>query len=761
MRAAVVAALVVCGCQSPRAVSLDGMVVMLGDSDASGVRVRAAGPSSASAVTDAHGDYVLPALVPGDYELLFSADDTLEKTALVKVTVTASGAKVPEVRFTAAGSVAGTITLAGQPGGGATVLVDGGSAVATSDGSGKYRLDGVAAGSVTVEAVLAGYAPGSLAGLTITRGHVTEAPPLDLAVDGNPPYAAAALSGIALRIDRADSSGTTVTATLGTMTFTTTTAADGTYHFDGVPTGVYRIDFSYDGHAEYIPEVLALGGSTGQIIDGALYPLATNPIKLPVARRLTGAGDVLYAVDGANVLLQTAGADTDHSDLSLLSLTSGTLTPIADDLGSGGWPALSPDRTHLLYEAGGLDSGGALRLVALDGSAPVTLAPVDVVLGWGYSFWPDGTRVVYRPTTTVLDTVVVGGGTATPLATGIEAWWPHPDGKRIVYEACVNGATTPCTVWARTVDGGVPLDIIDGIGQPTGDTGVALSPDGSHAAAFLGYDDDAHSGQLVIGSVDSGARATLWQGVVQGAVGFSPDGRWIALITDGSDLRLADLTSATPSAAVVGQAATLPTFTSDGSRFVYQRDLSAQLPLFYTLLQQPNGGGAEVTLGTRVSGYVLSPDGTHTVFVDQLDASTGYGRLRIADAAGTTTTLAPGGARAPSFSPDGAYVEYQTADPARADGTLFFSVPATGGAAVQLAETYAFASIYTSPGGARVAYYGLDGIAHVIPTAGGTAQAAGVGTILWATDSRLVLDDENHPAPFSHQSGVYVYEVTP
>jgi WD40 repeat protein len=747
--------LVACGCHAPPTVTIAGTVIIAGDRDASGVSVRAVGPASAGTITDAEGNYRLPALPPGDYELVFNASDTLEGTQLAHVSAAAT-TRAKGVRFTAVGSVTGTVTLDGQPGRGATVLVDGASVVATADSAGSYRLDSVPAGTITVEAVLSGYRPGSLGSLGVTRGRVTTAPPLDLAVDDDP-YAAATLSGTALRIDRNDHSGTMVTATLGNTLLTTTTAKDGTYHFDGVPTGLYRIDFSYDGHHESIPQVLALGGATGQIIDGALYPLVSNPIKLPVARRIADSGDVT-PVDSERVLVQSGSVQTQQK-LAVLSLISGALTLVADDVQQGGGVILSRDLLHMLYAAGTGYGLSALRLGSLDGTAPITLSPHSET--YGYQFWSGDARVVFPATYQVIDSVATRGGSPTVLATGVWTSWRHPDGKRLVYQSCT-GSNPPCTIWARTIDGGTPTRVLDNAPIDSGSY-VLLAPDGGHVAALMGYDLQQHTGQIVLASVDTGTQSTLWNGVVKGVVSFSPDGRWAAFVTDGGDLRLADLRSATPTGQVVAQnVAAVLTFASDG-RLFYARDVYNNFNptlSFYTLLQQPLGGGTELTLGTRVQGYAFSPDGTRTAFVDQLDAASNAGRVRIADATGSmTTTLAPSGARAIRFSRDGAYVEYQTDDPANVNTLLFWSVPAAGGTPAQLAQMYP--GFVESPSGARIAFVGADHVVHVSATKSGASQVAGIGYYKWASDTRLILNLSFQQPPFRHQNGIYVYEVTP
>jgi WD40 repeat protein len=735
-----------CGCSSPSSwADLDGRVVIDGADDNSGVTVRAVGPVTAAAVTDADGHYRLPALKAGEYALAFEAADTLEDEEVVHLSVSPAPQAAPDVRFTAVGALEGTVTLDGRPGGGVVMFVDGAGNIATSDGDGHYRLDRVPAGTRTLQAVLAGYRGSEFPGIRVSRGQTTEAPPLDLAVDGDPPYPVAALAGTALRIDRDDHSGTTVTATRGSTTLTTTTAKDGSYHFDGLPTGLYQLDFAYDGHTENIPQVLALAGSTGQVVDDALYPLEANPIHLPQARRLAHDRSLLKVLDGDRALVWSAGGvDRNDQTVEVLSLADGTLTKVVDDANRTNAVVVSDSLKKLLYIAGVNSFGGVLRLAPLDGSPPSTLA--DFSDGYNYVFSKDESRVIFTSQGS-LYTVPVGGGTPVLISGGVNGpVVAHPDGQRLVFLTCT-AAWTDCQVRVDNLDGTAPLKLLDG------NSSFFVAPDGAHVINVANYDSNQGTGQLWLAAIDGTGVRKLFDGLTPGWVSWSPDGRYAAFTTDKTDLRLVDVTgSADP--AVVAHDAQSPTFSGDGTRLLYQHDYQTYSNTS-DLMQQPAGGGSELQLGSRVDSFLFSGDGTRVLFLADVDAGSRLGTLKVEDSAGNVVVLGTNVFPGSLFAGD--RVLYRGPDPTRLDLSLLWSVATSGGSAVSLGET--IGSTWVSPGGQRVVW-STDEKVLMAPTAGGAPQVVGVGYPAWASDTRLLLSVGVMP-PYRHQSGLYAFEVTP
>jgi hypothetical protein len=191
---------------------------------------------------------------------------------------------------------------------------------------------------------------------------------------------------------------------------------------------------------------------------------------------------------------------------------------------------------------------------------------------------------------------------------------------------------------------------------------------------------------------------------------------------------------------------------------VYGNDWQST-PATFTLEQQPAGGGTELALGTRVKAFVLSADGTHTLFVDSLDVASGRGTLEVADASGKVTTLASdvGGTR---FTPDGSRVIFETPDPASDQLALLFTVGLDGSGMAQLGEVAASYNA-DSPAGSWVTWVGPDKLLRASPAKGGTAQPVGFGYGEWASDSRLLVLQPTGTPPFSNQRGIYVIDVMP
>jgi hypothetical protein len=739
--------LALCGCQAASWGDARGRVIIDGADSNDGVTVRAIGPITVTTETNSDGDYQLSGLPSGEYALWLVAADTLEETRLERAQIAGGQSVLPEVRFTAVGTIDGEVRLGSGVGGGAVVFVDGACALATSDAAGRYHIEKVPAGLRTVEAVLSGYRPGKLSGVSVTRGQIAAAPALTLEPDDGAPYPVASLAGVAKRLDRDDHSGTTVTAIRGMTRLTTTTAKDGSYRFDGLPTGLYRLELEYDGRSEAIPQVLALAGSTGQVVDGALFPLETHPLQLFEATRLSDKVQLHHVIDSQRLLVsEVGGIDRNDQTLALLALPGGALTTLTSDSNRSGGLLLSNQHERILYTAGIDSYRGALRTVGFGGDAPLTLAPL---VDGGFRFSLDDTWALYR-VQNELRSVPITGGSEIILGAATDEGRLHPDGKRVVFQTCDPG----CRLVARTLDGGPLTEISLGTGPSF------LSPDGNWVLHVVQHDYNTSIGQLRLAKVDGSASRIVWDGQFSPYyVSFSPDSQHAALITDGSDLRILALGGDAAPAFAAAKVASL-SFTSDGSRLIYLRDYQMG-PRTFTLEQQPTAGGAPVVLGDRVEQFVVSRDGTRTLFVDAIDAATRSGALRVASATGQVTTLVAADVMQPiRFTNDGKRALYHTLHPTRDDVTRLFSVSITGGAPVELADAVQWTS-QDSPGGINVSWMGGDQVVRVAPATGGVPRAVGTGYVAWVSDTRLVLTVTSVLAPFRHQNGLYVFEVTP
>jgi hypothetical protein len=134
-----------------------GISIFLESIDSSGkalsvIRSAATGKIARSAVfettTDSDGTYEIPNVTAGIYTVYASSNNSLEKEAYTKVTVTA-GASVTaaDLKLTATGSISGKVTVTNGSAGGALVGIAGTSYMAFCDSDGNFTISGVPAGT--------------------------------------------------------------------------------------------------------------------------------------------------------------------------------------------------------------------------------------------------------------------------------------------------------------------------------------------------------------------------------------------------------------------------------------------------------------------------------------------------------------------------------------------------------------------------------------------------------------------------------------
>src|SRR5262249_40878102 len=150
--------------------------------------------------------------------------------------------------------------------------------VTADDGS--YHVTQVPVGSYDIGAQASGFRGGSAPGQAVKWGEETVVPEIDLVIEpGN-----ASLRGVAQLYGRSDHGGTQVTL-VGTG-LSATTASDGSWHIDQVPEGTFALHFVNGAYQETVPEVEALVGADGWVIDQSLYPLAQSPLTIYPGRRV-------------------------------------------------------------------------------------------------------------------------------------------------------------------------------------------------------------------------------------------------------------------------------------------------------------------------------------------------------------------------------------------------------------------------------------------------------------------------------------------
>ena len=160
--------------------SLDGRVVLSGQSDHSGVLVFAAGRlfSEDSVVTGPDGRWHFRIGGRGArYFIKTYAPDTLEKTQEILVDVAENESKTaPDVVFTPTGHLDGVVTASGAPAEGARVSVEGTDREATTDAHGAYALDDLPVGSYTLRISVDGRPAVTTRDVVVAYAKTTQAP---------------------------------------------------------------------------------------------------------------------------------------------------------------------------------------------------------------------------------------------------------------------------------------------------------------------------------------------------------------------------------------------------------------------------------------------------------------------------------------------------------------------------------------------------------------------------------------------------------
>ncbi len=200
--------------------------------------------SGGSTATDANGNYSLANVAPGTYTLTASKSGFATKSQ--PVTVNSGANSAANFQLTASttggtGTITGKVTNAasGNSVSAATVSYSGGST--TTNTSGIYTLNNVAAGAYNLTAAHTGYLSRS-SNVTVTS-NTTSTANFALATAGK-------LAGVVKTSSGSAISGATVKITGGKIatTVNTTTSSTGQYGTTWIPLGTYTITVSKTGH---------------------------------------------------------------------------------------------------------------------------------------------------------------------------------------------------------------------------------------------------------------------------------------------------------------------------------------------------------------------------------------------------------------------------------------------------------------------------------------------------------------------------------
>lgn len=381
----------------------------------SGAVTSAAGPVAGAevlggfdrVVAGPDGKFSLDALPKDDAFLV--AEATGHVTRIVMVDPPADGAAVVDIEMVPAGSIAGTVRLAGDaPAEGATVKVVkavnlmqlgmmGGNKAkamemvlaprpqAVADAAGHYVLEGIAAGKVNVSASLAGWLDGKAGPVEVAQARRTDGVDIELAkasalVGRITGPGGAPVAGAKVKVEKPKKSGGGgMEAMLGSIFgggfLTGETDGEGRYRVEGLPGGKRKVRVESDSH-------LTLKG-TVELPDGADH---TWDAQLEAAFILSGVvqGPDGAPVEGASVTFSWDDSAEDSPAgmfAGLLSGGSGVKIALTDSEGRFRAEGLQTGPWDVAVNAAGYLPFSREDLTAEDDGLTLTLAPAGTVRG--------------------------------------------------------------------------------------------------------------------------------------------------------------------------------------------------------------------------------------------------------------------------------------------------------------------------------------------------------------------------------------------
>jgi len=328
--------------------SISGQVTSNG-SGLSGVGVALSGASSATAITDANGDYAFTGLFNGSYTVTPSKPPFTFNPANRPQTV--GGADIAGVNFIATPAQAATYSISGQVtsngsglSGVAVALSGASSATAMTGSSGNYTFAGLDNGSYTVTPSRSGFAfnpansPQIVGGADIAGVNFIATPDqaATYSISGQVMFNGSGLSGVAVALSGASSE-------------TAITGASGNYAFTGLYNGSYTVTSSRIGFT-FNP------ASSPQTVSGANTP-GVNFIATPVQ-----AGSGTYNISGQ------------------VTMTCSFCVPVVTFGVQGVWIALSGASSETAITGA---SGNYAFTGLKNGSYTITPSPLSV--GWTFN----------------------------------------------------------------------------------------------------------------------------------------------------------------------------------------------------------------------------------------------------------------------------------------------------------------------------------------------------------------------------------------
>ena len=444
-------------------------------------------------------------------------------------------------------------------------------------------------------------------------------------------------------------------------------------------------------------------GARGRVVLPPRPPVRFSIARLPDEGPSLAEPDPAVSADGRYIVYRAAIGSGSRLDMRAIDEFESRPIPGTENATH---PFFSPDGKWLAFFA-----DGKLQKMPVDGG-PATII-VEMPASSGASWAANGDIVVGGATGARgagLLRVPSGGGTPVPLtrpdsATGESHVAPIvlADGKTILFESesgtgglsanVVAVGSLETSAFTRLnisavrplgiVDGGLVFSRSDGalMGVPfdagkkrvTGDP-KGLGPrvaDFALAAALsasgtLVYLEGNTTSRVAWVSANGGVTVVLETPQVYEFPRLSPDGKRLAIAIHGAlstDVWLCDLATGTLSRfTTLGSINDRPEWSPDGRRLLFRSTRDKGSAMWW---QASDGSGSpeRLTGGSSVWEGVISPDGKTLLYRETIPGRSGYQimyKLIAGDGTPRLFTSAPGNLQMPRFSPDGAWIVYQS-----------------------------------------------------------------------------------------------------